>query len=142
MKISQPNVPPVALKLAGELNVSSGTNGVSKSQKTTERPSMHICNTCGACCRAFAYIQLSQNEITVIESFTGLAAEEFSNSGERNGEKRFMKFKENGDCVFLNITDGAYSCCAYEARSNICREYPASDIQETTCRINRNRQKL
>ena len=115
---------------------------MSKSQKTTERASTHICINCGACCRTFAYIQLSQNEIEEIESFTGLASEEFSNSGERNGEKRFMKFKDNGDCVFLNMTDGAYACRAYEARSNICREYPANDIQDTTCRMNSNRQQL
>ena len=113
---------------------------MSKSRKTTERASTHICINCGACCRSLAYIILSENEIEEIASFTGLASEEFSNSGGRNGGKRFMQFKENGDCVFLNMTDGAYSCSAYEARSNICRGYPSNDIQDTTCRINSNRQ--
>ena len=114
-------------------------NSVSKPQKATEKISTHICTSCGTCCRDFPYIQLSQNEIEKIESFTGLASEEFTNGGERDGEKRFMKFKENGDCVFLNMTDGAYSCSAYEARSNLCREYPVTDIQDKTCRKNSNR---
>jgi Fe-S-cluster containining protein len=83
---------------------------------------------------------LSENDIEEIESFTGLAPEEFSNSGGRNGEKRFMQFKENGDCVFLKMTDGAYACSAYEARSNICKGYPSDDIQVKTCRMNSNRQ--
>jgi len=85
---------------------------------------------------------VSQDEIEEIESFTGLASVEFSNSSDRNGEKSFMKFKENGDCVFLNMTDGTYTCRAYEARSNTCRGYPANDIQDTTCRMNSNRQEL
>ena len=115
---------------------------MSKSRKTTERASTHICINCGACCRNFAYIQLSQKDIEAIESFTGLASEEFAYRGGRNGEKRFMKFKENGDCVFLNMTDGADACNAYEARSDICRGYPANDIQDATCRMHSNRQQL
>ena len=102
--------------------------------------SKHVCTNCGACCRDFPYIQLSQNDIEEIESFTGLAFEAFSNGGERHGEKRFLKFKEDGDCVFLHMTGGAYACRAYEARPGICRGYPGNDSQDTTCRMNSNRQ--
>ena len=115
---------------------------MSESRKAAERASAHTCINCGTCCRDFAYIQLSQSEIEEIESFTGLAAEEFTNSGERDGEKRFMKFRENGDCVFLDKKDGSYICRAYEARCNLCRGYPGNDIQEATCRMNSDRQPL
>ena len=110
-----------------------------RSAKTTKRASTHICIGCGACCRNFSYIQVSQDEIEKIESFTGLAPADFCNISDRKDEKSFMKFKENGDCVFLEMTDGSYACRAYEARSSACREYPANDIQDTTCRMNSNR---
>jgi putative toxin-antitoxin system antitoxin component (TIGR02293 family) len=50
-----------------------------------------------------------------------------------------MKFQENGDCIFLNMIDGAYSCSVYEARSVTCRGYPSTDIQIETCRVNSDR---
>ena len=110
-----------------------------KLMKTTKVSSTHVCNGCGACCRNFAYIQLSQDDVKTIETFTGLTSEEFSNNIDRAGEKRFMKFRENGDCIFLDIIDGAYSCSVYEARSVTCRSYPSTYIQKETCRNNSNR---
>ena len=110
-----------------------------KLMKTTKDLSTHVCNGCGACCRSFAYIQLSQDDVKTLETFTGLTSEEFSNSSDRAGEKRFMKFQENGDCIFLDIIDGAYSCSVYEARSVTCRSYPSTDIQNETCLNNSNR---
>lgn len=106
-----------------------------KIDKTDKVPTTYVCNNCGACCRNFAYILLSQDDIKTIENFTGLTAEEFTNNVDKTGEKRFMKFQENGDCIFLKIKDGAYSCSVYEARSETCRNYPSTDIQKETCRV-------
>ena len=113
---------------------------MSQSRTTTDKARPHSCINCAACCRNFPYIQLSQTDVEAIESFTGLAPDEFSNSGEREGEKRFLKFTENGDCIFLKMTDGSYACRIYEARSTICRAYPATDTQHHTCHKNSNRQ--
>ena len=99
----------------------------------------HVCKGCGACCRDFAFILLSQDDITTLENFTGLTSEEFTYNIDTVGEKRFMKFQENGDCIFLTIIDGAYSCSAYEARSMTCKGYPSTDIQREACRVNSGR---
>ena len=93
-----------------------------------------VCNCCGSCCRNFPFILLSQDDIRTLENFTGLTAEEFTENIDKTGEKRFMRFQENGDCIFLKIIDGAYSCSVYEARSVKCRDYPSTDIQKETCR--------
>ena len=99
----------------------------------------HVCNGCGSCCRDFAYIRLSQDDIKTLENFTGLTSEEFTNNIDKAGEKRFMKFQENGDCIFLNMMGGAYSCSVYEARSVTCRGYPSTEIQRKTCRVSSGR---
>ena len=110
-----------------------------KFEKKAKVPSTHICTCCGSCCRNFAYIPLSQDDIRTLETFTGLTSEEFTDNVDKAGEKRFMKFQENGDCIFLNKIDGAYSCSVYEARSVTCRAYPSTDIQRETCRVNSDR---
>ncbi len=101
--------------------------------------STHMCNDCGSCCGNFAYIRLSQDDIKTLENFTGLTSEEFTSNIDKAGEKRFMKFQKNGDCIFLNMIDGAYSCSVYDARSATCRGYPSTDIQIETCRVNSDR---
>jgi len=98
-----------------------------------------VCSGCGLCCRDFAYIQLSQDDIKTLENFTGLTTDEFTNNVDKAGEKRFMKFQENGDCIFLKITDGGGLCSVYKARPATCRSYPSTDIQRETCRVNSNR---
>jgi Fe-S-cluster containining protein len=110
-----------------------------KFEKTTKVLTTHVCNGCGSCCRDFAYIRLSRDDIKTLENFTGLTSDEFTNNIDKAGEKRFMKFQKNGDCIFLNIIDGAYSCSVYEARSATCRGYPSTDIQRETCRVNSDR---
>lgn len=106
-----------------------------KIEKTTKAPPARVCNGCGSCCRNFAYVRLSPDDIKTLEIFTGLIAEEFSDTSDKAGEKSFMKFKKNGDCIFLSAKDGAYSCSVYEARSATCRGYPSTDIQKETCHI-------
>jgi len=108
-----------------------------KFENTTKGSSTHTCNGCGSCCRNFAFIQLSQDDIKAIETFTGLCSEEVTNNIDNAGKKRFMKFQVNGDCIFLKNLDGADSCTVYEARSVTCRSYPSTDIQKETCRVNR-----
>jgi len=98
-----------------------------------------VCNGCGSCCRNFAYVLLSQNDINTLENFTGLASQEFTENVDIDGKKRFMKFQENGDCIFLDVVDGACSCSVYEARSETCRAYPSTDIQRETCRVSSGR---
>jgi uncharacterized protein len=96
---------------------------------------MPACNGCGSCCRDFAFIQLSQDDIKTLEKFTGLTAEEFTDNIDIAGEKRFMKFQENGDCIFLKMIGGAYSCSVYEARSVTCKSYPSTVIQREACLV-------
>lgn len=103
-------------------------------------PSSKICIACGACCRNFPYVQLTQNDIDRLESFTGFTPKEFVSCDEKDGENRFIKFKENGECVFLNNTDGHYTCGVYQARPEICSAYPWTDTQDTTCRKLSNRE--
>jgi Fe-S-cluster containining protein len=107
-----------------------------KFKEMTGGSSTYVCNRCGACCRNFAYVRLSHNDIETLESFTGLAAEEFTDIIDESGEKRFLKFKDNGDCIFLDRIFGAYWCSVYEARSVTCRGYPSTDIQREACRVN------
>jgi Fe-S-cluster containining protein len=104
-----------------------------KIEKTTKVSSIQGCNNCGACCRDFPFVRLSRNDIETLENFTKLTSAEFTESIDEAGEKRFMKFKENGDCIFLKLIDGAYSCGVYEARPSTCRGYPSTDLQRKTC---------
>jgi len=78
---------------------------------------------------------LSQSDIERLEDFTGLNAGEFTDNIDTAGEKKFMKFQENGDCIFLKTINGYYSCIVYEARSETCRDYPSNDIQREACRL-------
>jgi len=102
-------------------------------------PTTHVCNCCGSCCRNYAFIRLSQGDIKSLENFTGLSSEEFTDNIDKAGERRFMKFQENGDCIFLKMIDGSYSCSVYKARSVTCRNYPSTDIQKETCRFSSDR---
>ena len=99
----------------------------------------HKCTSCGSCCRNFAYIRLPQEDIKALETITGLMVEEFTNKVDEAGDKRFLKFKKNGDCIFLAMIDGAYSCSVYKARPLTCRSYPYTDIQKETCHLNHDR---
>lgn len=98
---------------------------------------LKTCRECAECCRHFAFAKLSQLEIEKIEDFTGLHFSKFTYLIGTNGEGRFLKFKENGDCIFLKRDEDTYSCLIYDARSKICREYPSNPKQNETCYINR-----
>jgi len=70
---------------------------------------------------------------------TGLPSGDFSNPKGRAVEEYFLDFKENGDCIFLNEKNSEYSCGVYEARSVICRKYPAKKSENDVCDSNRKR---
>jgi uncharacterized protein len=103
-------------------------------QKTT---SSEICTMCGECCKNYAYVELSRNDVAALETFTGLSPDVFANTKDEARGEYFMQFKENGDCVFLNEDDGRYSCSVYEARSGKCRNYPSTPSQIEVCNANR-----
>ena len=112
------------------------------SEDIDQKPSTLACNSCGSCCKNFAYIQLSPDSVKTLEDFTGMSSEEFSNNSDKAGLNRFMKFQDNGDCIFLKNEKGNYLCSVYEARSATCRCYPTTDIQNETCRLNRLKVKM
>ncbi len=92
-----------------------------------------ICKKCAECCKHYPYIELSQNEISELGKVTGLRFDVFANPKGKAVEEYFLQFKENGDCFFLNENNGDYSCGVYEARSVICRNYPAKPRQHEVC---------
>ena len=96
-----------------------------------------ICIKCAECCKNYPYVELSQHEIFELEKMTGLPTGAFTNQKCRAVEEYFLAFKENGDCIFLNENNGEYSCGVYEARSAICRKYPAKKSQNEVCDSNR-----
>ena len=62
--------------------------------------------------------------------------DDFINQKGEAVEEYFLKFKENGDCFFLNKKDGSYFCAVYEARPEICKKYPSRPRQKETCEAN------
>lgn len=95
------------------------------------------CRECAECCRHFAFVKLSQLEIETIEDFTGFHFSMFTDPIGTEEKGRFLKFRENGDCIFLNRDEGTYSCLVYEVRSKVCRGYPSNQEQNEACYINR-----
>lgn len=95
-----------------------------------------ICKKCAQCCKGYSFINLSQNEIGAIERYTGLHFKLFTNRIGKTDEGHFLKFKNDGDCFFLNNNNGIYSCSIYDVRSKICRDYPSNPIQNEVCRAN------
>jgi len=98
-----------------------------------------ICLKCAECCKNYPFVELSQHEIFELEKMTGLPSGDFSNQKGGAVEGYFLDFKENGDCIFLNENNSEYSCGVYEARSMICRKYPAKKSQTDVCDSNRKR---
>jgi len=95
------------------------------------------CRECAVCCRHFAFAKLTQFEIEALRDFTGFHSNMFTYPIGTEGEGHFLKFRENGDCIFLNKDEGTYSCLVYEVRSQVCRDYPSNQEQIETCYMNR-----
>jgi len=101
------------------------------------RISTETCNKCGACCKNFPYIELSQNEINLLEQATALHFAVFTNLKGNAVKEYFLQFQANGDCFFLNENKGRYSCGVYDARPEICKNYPSKLGQKKACKTNR-----
>jgi Fe-S-cluster containining protein len=99
--------------------------------------SSETCKTCGECCKHFPFVELSQNEVDALETFTGLSSDLFTNPITKAGGGYFLQFKENGDCVFLDENGDQHSCSVYEARSGKCRSYPSTPSQNEVCNANK-----
>lgn len=99
--------------------------------------SSETCRKCAECCRHNSFVELSQHDVNVLEEFTGLHFAEFTNPKGEAVEGYFLKFNENGDCIFLNGDSGHYSCSVYEARAEVCRDYPSRPTQNEVCDANR-----
>lgn len=95
--------------------------------------SPEICKKCAQCCKNFPFIELSKNDINMLEKRTELHCDVFTNSKCEAAEEYFLQFKENGDCFFLVDEKGIYSCGVYEARPRICKNYPSEPLQKKVC---------
>jgi Fe-S-cluster containining protein len=62
----------------------------------------------------------------------------FTNQKREIVEEYFLQFQKNGYCFFLSDKNGSFSCSVYEARPEICRNYPSKPIQQSACDSNRN----
>lgn len=99
-----------------------------------EATTPHTCTRCGSCCRHFAYVRLTTDDVARLVAFTGHDADAFTHVSDEATGERFLQFQENGHCIFHRLQDGRYLCSVYEARSALCRGYPTSEAQHQTCR--------
>ena len=96
------------------------------------------CQNCGVCCRNFPYVELNDKELTNLENYTGKHRNSFTEpKGRSYVDGHFLKTKANGDCIFLRVNNGTYSCGVYEARAGICRNYPVTEQHWLWCNTNR-----
>jgi len=72
----------------------------------------------------------------MLEVATGLRFDVFTNAKGEAGDGYFLQFKENGHCFFLNDNNGSYSCRVYEARPEICKNYPSKPKEIAACDAN------
>ncbi len=89
--------------------------------------SSEICQKCAECCRDYPFVKLSENDIHSLEQVTKSHFDVFTNPMYKIGKGYFLQFQENGDCFFLNENNDSYSCSVYEARPEICKNYPSRD---------------
>jgi uncharacterized protein len=69
----------------------------------------------------------------VLREATGLHPDVFADTKRTDPEERFLRFEENGDCVFLDVAPEAHACRVYAARPAVCRDYPATAPQTEAC---------
>jgi len=83
------------------------------------------CNGCGECCRWSGSVLLTDEDITTLARYHGLAESEFINQHTRLAPNRIqlaLHDKEDGSCAFLE----GDRCGIYEARPLQCRSFPFS----------------
>ncbi len=98
--------------------------------------STEVCKKCSTCCKGFPYVEISNDDIKRLEQHTHLNPIQFCNAKSQDieiDEGHFLKFKDNGECIFLKTEQGGSFCGVYKARPNICGDYPSSPAQYKTC---------
>ncbi|WP_185968886.1 YkgJ family cysteine cluster protein [Carboxylicivirga sp. M1479] len=96
------------------------------------------CQNCGVCCRDFPFVEVNDAEMTALEKYTKLSRYDFTEPrGASYDDGHFLKTKENGDCMFLKVDNGYFTCGVYEARAGICRNYPVHEKHWKWCNENR-----
>jgi Fe-S-cluster containining protein len=95
-----------------------------------------ICRKCAECCKNYPFVDLSKNEINLLEKVAGVHSSVFTNLKDYEVEGYFLQFQENGHCFFLNEINGNFSCSIYEARPEICKNYPSKPEQQGYCDAN------
>jgi Fe-S-cluster containining protein len=81
------------------------------------------CTRCGNCCTgAPGYVWVNATEIEALARFRGETAEEVSALYTRAvDDRRSLREKANGDCVFFDRREG---CTVYPQRPRQCRTWP------------------
>jgi Fe-S-cluster containining protein len=92
-----------------------------------------LCRQCAACCKNVPFVELSVDEVDVLEDATGLHPDVFTDTKRTDPVERFLHFEENGDCVFLDAAPGMHACSVYAARPAVCRDYPGTAPQTDAC---------
>jgi Fe-S-cluster containining protein len=99
------------------------------------------CTRCGACCTgAPGYVWVNAEEIKAIAEHRGQSGPEFAEMYTRPvNNRRSLREKANGDCVFYDRKDG---CTIYSVRPRQCRTWPfwesnvvTAEAWEKTCEI-------
>ena len=80
---------------------------------------MFNCKRCGKCCRLEPVLSLFEIIKIRLRGNKGFY--------ERGIDKYYMKMKEDGDCFFLDRSNGLASCKIYKIRPKMCREYPSEN---------------
>lgn len=99
------------------------------------------CTRCGDCCTgAPGYVWVNAEEIAAIAAHRGETAAEVTAFQTRQvGNRRSLREKANGDCVFFDRSKG---CTVYPVRPRQCRTWPfwesnvvTHEAWERTCEI-------
>jgi Fe-S-cluster containining protein len=81
------------------------------------------CTRCGNCCRgAPGYVWVTPEEVQALAQYRGENLDDFEGLYTRAvGNRRTLREKANGDCVFWDREDG---CTVYPVRPRQCRTWP------------------
>ncbi len=99
------------------------------------------CTRCGNCCTGPpGFVWVNEEEIAAIAEHRGESVDEVSlRHVRRVGNRRSLREKVNGDCVFFDKEQG---CTVYPARPRQCRTWPfwesnieTPDAWQRTCSV-------
>ncbi|HWY87920.1 MAG TPA: YkgJ family cysteine cluster protein [Gemmataceae bacterium] len=89
------------------------------------------CTQCGSCCTgAPGFVWVNDEELDALAKFQGEPRENVEKFyARRIGERRSLRERANGDCVFYDKTAG---CTIYPVRPRQCRTWPFWDSNVRT----------